>query len=74
MFNDGHFAEYFAGAKPGENPAFTPARRDFYQTGFHKINAVASLTFAKNYLAGSKAAFLRDRPQRLKFSATQGTE
>ena len=57
MFDDGHFAENFAGAEPRKNPAgAAPTGGDFHQPGLDEINAVAGRALLENLLPGGETA------------------
>ena len=74
MFDYGHFPENFPGAEPGNNPLRPAAGGNFHLARFDKINAIARRALMENFLAGGKAAFLRDPVQGLQFGTVQMPE
>ena len=76
MFDDGHFAEDFAGTELGKDPPGVGADQagDFHQPVLDEINAVAGVAFAGKFPAGGEMPFLGDPAQGLQFVGVQIAE
>jgi hypothetical protein len=73
MFDHGHFAENFPGAKLGKDAPGAGADEtgNFHQPVFHKIDTIAGIIFVENFTTGGKMPFLGDKAQRLQLVAAQ---
>ena len=76
MFDHGHFAENFPGAKLGKDaPDAGPNKAgNFHQPVFDEIDAVAGIIFMENFTTGGKMPFPGDKPQCLQLVAAQIAE
>jgi hypothetical protein len=73
MFDHGHFAENFPGAKLGKDAPGAGADEtgNFHQPIFDEIDAIAGIVFVENFTTGGKMPFLGDKAQGLQFVAAQ---
>jgi len=73
MFDHGHFAENFPGAKLGKDAPGAGADEtgNFHQPIFDEIDAIAGIVFMEYFTTGGKMPFLGDKAQRLQFVAAQ---